>query len=95
MRSSKRRKVERTARPFPRQRKRNGFRVRLRNGEASSETSPFRCLSAAAKAARPSKPSRSAQWEHTILVTETGYDVLTVSAGTQAPPAFVTDSVAA
>lgn len=39
--------------------------------------------------------SLSAQWEHTILVTETGYDVLTVSAGTQAPPSFVTDSVAA
>ncbi len=29
--------------------------------------------------------SLSAQWEHTILVTETGYEVLTVSAGT--PPA--------
>ncbi len=39
--------------------------------------------------------SLSAQWEHTILVTETGYDVLTVSAGTQAPPSFVTDSVTA
>ncbi len=39
--------------------------------------------------------SLSAQWEHTILVTETGYDVLTVSEGTQAPPAFITDSVAA
>ena len=24
-----------------------------------------------------------------VLVTETGYDVLTVSKGTQAPPAFV------
>jgi methionyl aminopeptidase len=34
--------------------------------------------------------SLSAQWEHTILVTETGYEVLTVSAGTPAPPAFVT-----
>ncbi|MHA6909540.1 type I methionyl aminopeptidase [Ralstonia pseudosolanacearum] len=33
--------------------------------------------------------SLSAQWEHTILVTETGYDVLTVSAHTPAPPAFV------
>ncbi len=33
--------------------------------------------------------SLSAQWEHMIVVTETGYDVLTVSAGTQAPPAFV------
>ncbi|MEY4730847.1 MAG: type methionyl aminopeptidase [Pseudomonadota bacterium] len=29
--------------------------------------------------------SLSAQWEHTILVTETGYEVLTVSAGTPAP----------
>lgn len=33
--------------------------------------------------------SLSAQWEHMILVTETGYDVLTVSAGTQEPPEFV------
>jgi methionyl aminopeptidase len=32
----------------------------------------------------------SAQWEHTILVTETGYEVLTVSAGSPPPPAFVT-----
>lgn len=39
--------------------------------------------------------SLSAQWEHTLLVTETGFDVLTVSAGTQAPPSFVSDSVAA
>ncbi|MGI9135386.1 MAG: type I methionyl aminopeptidase, partial [Rhodoferax sp.] len=30
-----------------------------------------------------------AQWEHTVLVTPTGYEVLTVSAGTPAPPAFV------
>jgi len=30
--------------------------------------------------------SLSAQWEHTILVTPTGYEVLTVSAGTPAPP---------
>jgi methionyl aminopeptidase len=30
--------------------------------------------------------SLSAQWEHTVLVTETGYDVLTVSAGTPPPP---------
>jgi methionyl aminopeptidase len=29
--------------------------------------------------------SLSAQWEHTILVTDTGYEVLTVSAGTPAP----------
>ena len=33
--------------------------------------------------------SLSAQWEHTVLVTEVGYEVLTVSAGTPAPPAFV------
>ena len=39
--------------------------------------------------------SLSAQWEHTVLVTETGYEVLTVSAGTPAPPAFITESVAA
>ena len=30
--------------------------------------------------------SLSAQWEHTILVTETGYEVMTVSAGTPAMP---------
>jgi methionyl aminopeptidase len=34
--------------------------------------------------------SLSAQWEHTVLVTETGYEVLTRSAGTPPPPAFVT-----
>ena len=34
--------------------------------------------------------SLSAQWEHTVLVTEEGYEVLTVSAGTPAVPAFVT-----
>lgn len=34
--------------------------------------------------------SLSAQWEHTILVTETGYEVLTLSAGSPPPPAFVT-----
>lgn len=39
--------------------------------------------------------SLSAQWEHTILVTETGYDVLTVSAQTPAPPAFVTEGAPA
>lgn len=33
--------------------------------------------------------SLSAQWEHTILVTDTGYEVLTVSPGMPAPPAFV------
>jgi methionyl aminopeptidase len=30
--------------------------------------------------------SLSAQWEHTVLVTADGYDVLTVSDGTPAPP---------
>ncbi len=34
--------------------------------------------------------SLSAQWEHTVLVTETGYEVLTVSAGSPAAPAFAT-----
>ena len=33
--------------------------------------------------------SLSAQWEHTVLVTDTGYEVLTVSAGTPPPPAFI------
>jgi methionyl aminopeptidase len=33
--------------------------------------------------------SLSAQWEHTILVTETGYEVLTTSAGTPPPPAIL------
>jgi len=33
--------------------------------------------------------SLSAQWEHTVLVTATGYEVLTVSASTPPPPAFV------
>ena len=33
--------------------------------------------------------SLSAQWEHMVVVTETGYDVLTVSEGTREPPAFV------
>ena len=32
--------------------------------------------------------SLSAQWEHTVLVTDTGYEVLTVSAGSPVPPAF-------
>ncbi len=31
--------------------------------------------------------SLSAQWEHTVLVTETGFEVLTVSAGSPTPPA--------
>ena len=30
--------------------------------------------------------SLSAQWEHTVLVTETGYEVLTISAGAPAKP---------
>jgi methionyl aminopeptidase len=30
--------------------------------------------------------SLSAQWEHTVLVTETGFEVLTVSAGSRAEP---------
>jgi methionyl aminopeptidase len=32
----------------------------------------------------------SAQWEHTVLVTETGFEVLTLSAGSPAIPAFIT-----
>ncbi len=34
--------------------------------------------------------SLSAQWEHTVLVTETGFEVLTISDGYPALPAFVT-----
>jgi methionyl aminopeptidase len=33
--------------------------------------------------------SLSAQWEHTVLVTETGYEVLTLSAGSPQAPGFV------
>ena len=33
--------------------------------------------------------SLSAQWEHTVLVTESGYEILTLSAGAPPPPAFV------
>ena len=33
--------------------------------------------------------SLSAQWEHTVLVTPSGYEVLTVSAGSPAVPSFV------
>jgi len=33
--------------------------------------------------------SLSAQWEHTVLVTPTGYEVLTLSAGCPPAPAFV------
>jgi methionyl aminopeptidase len=36
--------------------------------------------------------SLSAQWEHTVLVTPTGYEVLTLSANSPAIPAFVTPS---
>ncbi|MGH8820244.1 MAG: type I methionyl aminopeptidase, partial [Rhodoferax sp.] len=36
--------------------------------------------------------SLSAQWEHTILVTETGYEVLTISKGSPPPPSFATAS---
>jgi methionyl aminopeptidase len=32
--------------------------------------------------------SLSAQWEHTVLVTDTGYEVLTVSPGAPPPPSF-------
>jgi methionyl aminopeptidase len=34
--------------------------------------------------------SLSAQWEHTILVTDSGYEVMTLSAGSPPPPAFIT-----
>ena len=34
--------------------------------------------------------SLSAQWEHTVLVTPTGYEVLTLSAGSPPAPAFIT-----
>ena len=33
--------------------------------------------------------SLSAQWEHTVLVTADGYEVLTVSAGSPLPPEFI------
>ena len=39
--------------------------------------------------------SLSAQWEHTVLVTDTGYEVLTLSAGSPAVPAFVGAATAA
>ena len=35
--------------------------------------------------------SLSAQWEHTILVTDEGYEVLTVSPNMPKPPSFITD----
>ena len=34
--------------------------------------------------------SLSAQWEHTIVVTETGYEVLTLSDRCPPPPEFIT-----
>ncbi|HOL36551.1 MAG: type I methionyl aminopeptidase [Proteobacteria bacterium] len=34
--------------------------------------------------------SLSAQWEHSVLVTDGGYEVLTVSAGSPPPPVFAT-----
>ena len=39
--------------------------------------------------------SLSAQWEHTVVVTETGYEVLTVSAGSPPVPAFITQTATA
>jgi len=39
--------------------------------------------------------SLSAQWEHTVLVTPTGYEVLTLSAGSPPTPAFVGEAAAA
>ncbi|MEY4978697.1 MAG: Methionine aminopeptidase [Pseudomonadota bacterium] len=38
--------------------------------------------------------SLSAQWEHTVLVTPTGYEVLTLSAGSPAVPDFVPQNTA-
>ncbi|OZI49737.1 type I methionyl aminopeptidase [Bordetella genomosp. 4] len=35
--------------------------------------------------------SLSAQWEHAVLVTDTGYEVLTLSAGVRQPPDFIAD----
>ena len=32
--------------------------------------------------------SLSAQWEHTVLVTDSGFEVLTVSTGAPLPPDF-------
>ncbi|MCC9646373.1 type I methionyl aminopeptidase [Rubrivivax sp. JA1029] len=39
--------------------------------------------------------SLSAHWEHTVLVTDSGYEVLTLSAGSPPPPDFVTPALAA
>ena len=38
--------------------------------------------------------SLSAQWEHTVLVTDTGFEVMTLSAGSPPLPEFVTAAVA-
>ncbi|HSC01238.1 MAG TPA: M24 family metallopeptidase, partial [Burkholderiaceae bacterium] len=38
--------------------------------------------------------SLSAQWEHTVAVTETGFEVLTLSAGSPAVPAFIAQAAA-
>jgi methionyl aminopeptidase len=37
--------------------------------------------------------SLSAQWEHTVLVTERGFEVLTLSSGTPSPPPWVAEVV--
>ncbi len=37
--------------------------------------------------------SLSAQWEHTVLVTETGFEILTASPGMPAPPSFIQQPV--
>ena len=37
--------------------------------------------------------SLSAQWEHTVLVTETGYEVMTMSSGSPPVPAIITHSI--
>lgn len=34
--------------------------------------------------------SLSAQWEHTVVVTDSGYEVMTLSSGSPPPPAFIT-----
>jgi len=36
--------------------------------------------------------SLSAQWEHTVVVTDHGYEVLTLSSGSPPPPPFITGS---
>lgn len=37
--------------------------------------------------------SLSAQWEHAVCVTDTGYEVLTLSPGMPKPPAFITEPI--